>query len=850
MTTTAPSTPWRTVTTNTPCPICTRTDWCAISHDQSATICRRVDAGGEHRVDRSGVDYWLHRTNNNSTANGNGTSHHHDTTTIPYDPGTPQVGLADPDTLHHAYTTLLDQLTLTDTHRNILTERGITGTAITTGQYKTLPPKNRADLAAKVAAKVGTETLTGVPGFHHHHTTGDLIVGGKAGLLVPVRDPNHRIIALKARADTTNDDGTPRYTFVSSAHRGGASPGAPLHTPIHAPPHNPDTPLTIRVTEGELKADAATLGDHTLTISIPGVGAWRKALTHIADLQATRVRLAFDADWADNPRVAGALAGAARAMLAAGHETWIETWPLNAAKGIDDLMVQGLRPRAVAADTWLASRGETITNPTPDTTTDDPTGGTITLPAGEYACTDDGNALRLIAAFGEDIRWDTAAGKWLSWDGTRWATDNTFEVVRRARAVSRSITKEAEQVRDPDLAKTVRRWANTSQSKGRLDAMVALAKTDPGVAFPAGALDADTHVLNVANGTVDLRTGELHDHDRSDLISKVAPVVYDPTATHDTWDRFLSDLTDGDTELEQFLQRLVGYSLLGDPGEEVLPVLYGSGGTGKSTFVDAVRAATGDYGQTADFETFLDKKFGGGVRNDIAALAGARIVTSIEVDDGKKLAAALVKSITGGDTIRARYLYREAFEFRPQFCLWLICNHAPDVPHDDSGLWRRILRIPMNRVVPHDSRDPRIKATLRDPSVGGPAVLAWAVRGCQEYLQHGLKVPDAIHKETETYRAEQDPLHDLWGDWLTLDPNAFTANADIHTAYKAWADETGEPRPMSARGLGAVIAGRNDPSYLRSTTKRRDGKVVRGWEGIGLGPSGLTAVTGGQPQDF
>lgn len=314
---TATPTAWRTVTPANPCPICGRGDWCATSHDGSATVCRRVDTGGEHRTDRSGVDFWLHRHTDTGTV---------DHTPVPYDPGTPAVGCADPDTLHRAYTELLDQLTLTTEHTQVLTARGITGPAITAGSYRTLPPKGRAQLAERVAARVGAATLAGVPGFHRHPTTGDLIVGGKAGLLIPVRDPDGRIVALKVRDDDPNPDG-PRYTFVTSAHRGGASPGAPVHVPVHRPPVDPDSPLVVRVTEGELKADAAALVDGTLTISVPGVGSWRKALPVLATLGASRVRLAFDADWASNPRVASALAQAAKATLAAGHEVTIETWP-------------------------------------------------------------------------------------------------------------------------------------------------------------------------------------------------------------------------------------------------------------------------------------------------------------------------------------------------------------------------------------------------------------------------------------------------------------------------------------------------------------------------------------------
>lgn len=828
---------WQTATQASPCPVCGRGDWCAVSKDRSAAICRRVDTGGSHKTDRAGVDYWLHRLTD-------------DRPDLPAvdssafsDNGGPAVGLAAPDDLDRAYTALLALLELEDRHQPPLVERGITDAAIDDGEYRTLPPKGRAELAAKVAARVGADTLAGVPGFHHHETTGDLIVGGKAGLLVPVRDLQQRIVALKVRADDPGAGG--KYLFVSSAHRGGASPGAPVHIPIHAAPSDPDQPLTVRVTEGELKADAATLSDGILTISVPGVASWRKALTLATEMGATGIRLAFDSDWAENPRVATALAGAAKAFLTKGYETWVETWPAGHAKGIDDLLVQGLRPRALAADTWLASRGEDPVTPTQ--VADDVQGGTISFTPGEYALSDDGNALRLMAAFGSDLRYDTASGRWLVWDGRRWATDDRFESIRRARTVARAIAREADETRDIELSKRLRRWANQSQGKGRLDAMISLARTDPGVAVAPQDLDADPYAFNCLNGTVDLRTGELSPHDRDAMHTRLAPVTYDPDARHPTWDRFLEDLTGGDTALEEFLKRLVGYSLLGDAREEILPVLYGSGGTGKSTFVDAIRAMSGDYGTTADFESFIDRKFGGGVRNDIAALAGARIVTSIEVDDGKKLAVALVKSITGGDTIKARYLYKEAFEFRPQFALWLVCNHSPSIPHDDSGMWRRVLRIPMDRVVPPDQRDPQIKATLRDPAVGGPAVLAWAIQGCIEYLKHGLQVPESIHAETERYRVEQDPLAGLWGDYVVKDGNGFTANPDVMTAYRAWAEADGEPRPMSQRALGAALAEHKD---LKSTTKRRSGKVLRGWEGLALGPLGLEAVAATEPTIF
>ncbi len=189
-------------------------------------------------------------------------------------------------------------------------------------------------------------------------------------------------------------------------------------------------------------------------------------------------------------------------------------------------------------------------------------------------------------------------------------------------------------------------------------------------------------------------------HRREDLITKVCPTRYEPGARSDLLDRFLDEATGGNRELRDFLQRAVGYSLTGDVSEEVLFFVHGPGRSGKSTFMEALKATLGDYAKSADFESFVQRRDAGAVRNDIAELAGRRFVVSIEVDEGKKLAEGLVKLITGGDTVRARFLYQEAFDFVPQFKLWLAANHAPKVKHDDSAMWRRILRIPFENIVP------------------------------------------------------------------------------------------------------------------------------------------------------
>lgn len=271
--------------------------------------------------------------------------------------------------------------------------------------------------------------------------------------------------------------------------------------------------------------------------------------------------------------------------------------------------------------------------------------------------------------------------------------------------------------------------------------------------------DVDTMKLNVVNGTIDLRTGRLLPHNPADFITKLSPVEYDPDAQLDLWDEVLDTATDSDTDLQDFLQTTVGYSLTGDVGEEKLFFVHGPTATSKSTFLEAIKSTLGDYAETADFESFLRKPpQSGTLRNDIASLAGKRFVTSIEVDEGRKLAEGLIKILTGGDKIKARFLYHEGFEFVPQFKLWLAANHEPKISDNDDAIWRRIAKVPFTHALPKKDRKPTVKATLRNPAIAGSAILAWAVKGCLKWQKEGLVVPEVVERATENYRLEQDPL--------------------------------------------------------------------------------------------
>jgi len=399
-----------------------------------------------------------------------------------------------------------------------------------------------------------------------------------------------------------------------------------------------------------------------------------------------------------------------------------------------------------------------------------------------------------------------------------------------AKMTARSIKVEAAEESDKKKERAIWAWAMKSESAAGLKAMLFCAQHE--LAVLPEKLDADPWALNTLSGTVDLRTGDWRNHHPADLITKLCPVVYDPGATLPLWDRFLKDATDDDPELIRFLARAVGYTLAGTTQEEKLFFIHGPTNSGKSTFMDAVKAMLGDYGLTADFETFLHRSRTGGPRPDIARLAGARMVCSVEVSEGKKLAEGLVKLLTGGDTVTARFLFRSDFEYLPQFTLWLAANAEPRIRHDDMALWRRVLKVPFDKTVPEDKRDPYVKATLRDPDIAGPAVLAWAVQGCLDWQAEGLQIPHRVREQTEAFRLQQDPLKEWAESCCYFSPAAWTSARDLRASYKTWGEENGISERFLVRGKkwGAGLRARG----CWQKPRRDHGKTQKGWYGIGL----------------
>ncbi len=328
----------------------------------------------------------------------------------------------------------------------------------------------------------------------------------------------------------------------------------------------------------------------------------------------------------------------------------------------------------------------------------------------EFHCTDLGNARRLVARYGARVRYVPEWEQWLAWDGRRWAPDISGEVPRLAKATALAIYEEALKCEDKARRKELAAHAPRSESEGRLTAMASLAKTEPGIPVLVATLDQDPMILNVENGTLELQTGSLRPHSPVDLITKLAPVLFDANAKCPAFHRFLERVLP-DRALRAFLQKAIGYALTGLTTEQILLFLYGLGANGKSTLLELLHRLFGDYAAKADSSSLLVRR-NEGPRNDLAALVGARLVAASEANEGSRLDEATIKALTGGDRITVRRLYADYFTFQPTFKIVLAANAKPTIAGQGPAIWRRIRLVPFAVTIPESERDPRLLETL------------------------------------------------------------------------------------------------------------------------------------------
>lgn len=451
----------------------------------------------------------------------------------------------------------------------------------------------------------------------------------------------------------------------------------------------------------------------------------------------------------------------------------------------------------------------------------------------DFHLTDCGNAQRLVSQHGQDLHYLSPWGVWFIWNGQYWVKDQTGEVMRRAKQTVAWLHEEAAGLQG-DQHKALAQHAKKSEGEARINAMINLAKSEPTIHLIPSQFDAHPWLLNCPNGTLDLKMGHLYPHRREDCLSKSIPVPYDPVAACPLWIQFLMRITGDNPALISFFQRSVGYALTGDTSEQVMFLIYGTGANGKTTFLETIRAMLGSYAITADMSTFLARQ-GDPIRNDVARLVGARFVSAVEAERGRRLAEVLIKQLTGGDSMTARFLYHEFFEFQPTFKLFVAVNHKPVIGGTDPAIWRRMRLIPFTVTIPEPERDKELPAKLRTEL---PGILAWAVQGCRIWQADGLGFPQEIRDATDSYREEMDVLAGFLAELCVKGPQCKVLAKNLYAAYVAWCQEAQE-KPLSKPAFGGHLRERG-----LTTKKSTAGLFV--WFGVGLcaDPSEISGPSG------
>jgi putative DNA primase/helicase len=413
--------------------------------------------------------------------------------------------------------------------------------------------------------------------------------------------------------------------------------------------------------------------------------------------------------------------------------------------------------------------------------------------------TDVGNAARLVQRFGNRIRYCFGPEQWLIWDGRRWKIDDRGLIVRLCKKTALAILDEAKKV-EGDAQDELIKWAMASQKRDRLTAMAALAQPD--VAVGPDDLDADPWALNVLNGTVDLRSGELNPHRQDDLITKIAPVEFDPDAACPRFDAFIQRTFDGDADLIRFVQRWHGHCLSGDVREQYLPIYHGEGNNGKSVLLDTVSAVMGDYAGEAPPDLVTVRKHPEHP-TEIADLLGKRLVIASETERDAELRLQLIKRLTGNARLKARRMRQDYFEFGRTHKMILVTNNKPTIKEDTEAAWRRLRLVPFNVIIPKEERDPDLMRKLSSEYAG---ILAWMVRGCVDWLREGLTEPAAITQATETYRgaADVNSLDGFLTECCTLAQGLVCTTSDLIEAYSEWCAKM-KRMPLRRRALAAAL---------------------------------------------
>lgn len=429
--------------------------------------------------------------------------------------------------------------------------------------------------------------------------------------------------------------------------------------------------------------------------------------------------------------------------------------------------------------------------------------------------TEFGNAERMLDHYGAGLMYVPEIGTWHVWCDSYWRRTSQVELEHLAKETVRALADESKTIENDDERVAFFKFCAASQRAIMVRNMVALASSDPRVVVPLAELDKHSYLLGVGNGAVDLRTGVLVPPDRKHWITTITPVEYDPAARAPLFEQTVHEVFHGDDDMVAFFQRVVGYSILGVPKEDVMVIPYGSGSNGKSTVLGAIRDALGDHAKTANADTFLATGGPGGAgagqaREDVLRLRGARFVYVSEPDEGSELREGLIKSMTGGDPMPARGLYSKVtVEVLPTWVAFMPTNHRPIVKGDDHAIWRRLLPIPFTRNFDRDEKvvkDPQRAERLKDEAAG---ILRWCVEGALAYQEQGLNPPAKVKAAHDEYRQDMDLLAEWLDAGCEVGQGFAATSADLWNSWEFFARNRGELRFIpSSKSLGRRLQSR------------------------------------------
>lgn len=442
-----------------------------------------------------------------------------------------------------------------------------------------------------------------------------------------------------------------------------------------------------------------------------------------------------------------------------------------------------------------------------------------TYETAEYRLTDIGNAENFINEHSHNTRFCMDTKMWLSYkDGV--FVDSEELILRKAQGTVKGLYDKAQEEDLPLRKKEeILKHAKRSSTPGKIKALLELARYNEEIMVRAHELDSDPWLLNCRNGTLDLRTNELKSHSIEDFLTKQCPIHYNADAKCPAWDEFLKQIMNNSQEKIDFLQRIFGYALTGMVNEQCLFIFYGAGANGKSTMVETIRQILGNYTMHTSSRTILTQNFSS-IRNDLARLSEPRLLSADEIPMGKKLDETLIKQITGGEPVSSRFLYREIFEYKPSFKLFLTTNYKPQIRGVDEGIWRRIHLFPFDFSIPDDRVDKELPSKFRAELQG---ILAWMVKGCSEWRARGLDVPDEIKRATAAYRKEMDLLDGFFEDVCVIGSGNRISLADLYSTYLSWADQVCQD-PVGRNEFGTLMKKRG---FLQSKSGS-----VRFWVGL------------------